>query len=185
MGKLASWRSGRGDVAALPFCSWELETRVVETAGRRDRPVAREIDLGFAAFVQLNQHHYTRYARARLSEEVVTQAVISQTFTAARNRWTWLLSRPCPAADIWGELRLRVTREAGKAPVPDVPLGRLYEALPHCCADSVILCLRLGLKTKDAASLMGMERPAVEAALGAARRARLHATGTEVLLPPR
>jgi DNA-directed RNA polymerase specialized sigma24 family protein len=157
---------------------------VVDAAGRYGSPVDRD-DLGFAAFVQLNQHLYTRYARVRLSEEAVTLVVIRETFTAARSRWSWLLSRPCPAADVWGELRLRVTREAAKISAPDVSLGRLYEALPHCCADSVILCLRLGLDTEDAAGLMGIERSAVEAALGVARRARLHVTGSEVPLERR
>ncbi|MFC9228438.1 hypothetical protein ACFTZI_05615 [Streptomyces decoyicus] len=175
MRKFAFQRSGRSE-AHTPAPFRRKSGSVVDVAHLSDRQTAREVNLGFAAFVQLNQHLYTRYARARLSEETTTEAVISETFAAVRERWPWFLSQPCPAADVWSELRYRVNREAAKTKAPAAdPLVKLYEALSHCCADSVVLCLRLGLNADDAAGLMGVERPAVETALGAARRAQLHA----------
>ncbi|MFF4223894.1 sigma factor-like helix-turn-helix DNA-binding protein [Streptomyces sp. L500] len=47
----------------------------------------------------------------------------------------------------------------------------LYSSLPESSADSVLLCRRLGLGIDEAAELMGLEPPAVEAGLSTARRA--------------
>ncbi|MET8184124.1 hypothetical protein [Streptomyces sp. NPDC005336] len=131
-------------------------------------------DLGFAAFVERNRPRYVRYAGARLSGEVGCSAVVSATLVSARERWGWLLSQPCPAAEVWQDLRLRVGRQADRAAPRDPALTGLYGQLPEGCADSVVLCCRLGFDVDEAAELMGAEPPTVEAALAVARRALPH-----------
>ncbi|MCX4818320.1 hypothetical protein OG883_45935 [Streptomyces sp. NBC_01142] len=128
-------------------------------------------DLGFAAFVERNRPRYMRYAGARLPAEVGSSAVVSTTLISARERWGWLLSQPCPAAEVWQELRLRVGWQADRTAPHDPALTALYGQLPDGCADSVVLCCRLGFDVDEAAELMGAESPTIEAALTVAQRA--------------
>ncbi|MFE2295059.1 hypothetical protein [Streptomyces sp. NPDC059452] len=132
---------------------------------------AAAVDLGFAAFVERNTPRYLRYARAHLPAEDASAAAVTATLASARNSWGLILSRPCPAAEVWQELRLRVGRQAGGNGPRDPALAVLYGQLPDGSADSVVLCCRLGFDVSEAAELMGVETPAVEAALAIARRA--------------
>ncbi|MDT0495325.1 hypothetical protein RM717_33080 [Streptomyces griseus] len=137
-------------------------------------------DLGFAAFVERNRPRYLRYAEARLSPEKAPQgvagtasaaAVVSTTLVSARKRWGFILSQPCPAAEVWQELRIRVGREADRTTQRNPALAELYRRLPDGHADSVVLYCRLGFGIDEAAELMGTEPPAVATALTVVRRA--------------
>ncbi|MDQ0796540.1 DNA-directed RNA polymerase specialized sigma24 family protein [Streptomyces sp. B1I3] len=130
-------------------------------------------DLGFAAFVERNRPRYMRYAEARLPGDSACAAV-STTLASARKHWAWLLSQPCPAAEVWRELRLQVGRRADRIGPRDPSLLVLYGQLPVGCADSVVLCRWIGFGVDEAAELMGAEPPAVEVALAVARRTLPH-----------
>ncbi|NYE40658.1 hypothetical protein [Streptomyces fulvorobeus] len=96
---------------------------------------------------------------------------------SARNHWAWLLSQPCPAAEVWRELRLQVGRRADRIGPRDPGLLVLYGQLPDGCADSVVLCRWIGFDVDEAAEPMGAEPPAVEVALTVARRTLPHLIG--------
>ncbi|MEW1827123.1 sigma factor-like helix-turn-helix DNA-binding protein [Streptomyces sp. NPDC088196] len=128
-------------------------------------------DLGFAAFAERNRPRYTRYAKARLSSVARSTAVVEATLVSAHDNWQWLMSQPCPAAEVWEELRRQVDRRGERAVAQDPVLAVLYRRLPNAAADSVVLCRRLGFPLAEAAELMGVEPSAVEAALASARRA--------------
>lgn len=128
-------------------------------------------DLGFAAFVERNRPRYMRYAGARLPAEAGCSVAVSTTLVSALERWDWILRQPCPAAEVWQELRLRVGRQADRTGPQDPALVSLYGQLPDGCADSVVLCCRLGFEVDEAAELMGAEPPTVKVALAVARRA--------------
>lgn len=127
-------------------------------------------DLGFVAFAERNRPRYTRYAGARLPADAGVAAVVCATLAHAYEHWAWLLSQPCPAADVWTELHYQVGHEADVGPMPDSEVAALYRRLPASSADSVVLCCRLRLNVDEAAELMGVEPPVVHASLGAARR---------------
>lgn len=138
-------------------------------------PALVAADLGFTAFAERNRPRYTRYAEARLSAGVVT--VVRATLAYAHRHWDWLLNQPCLAADVWEELRHHIRCEADDSPPQDAGVAALYHGLPETSADSVVLCHGLGLSVDEAAELMGLEPPAVEAGLGVARRALPHLAG--------
>ncbi|WP_327406785.1 hypothetical protein OG194_46535 [Streptomyces sp. NBC_01288] len=139
-------------------------------------------DLGFAAFAERNRPRYTLYARARLSAVARSTAVVEATLVSAHDRWQWLMCQPCPAAEVWEELRRQVERRGERAAGQDPVLTMLYQRLPNACADSVVLCRRLGFSLAEAAELMGVEPSAVEAALAAARRTFPQLVGAEAPL---
>lgn len=139
-------------------------------------------DLGFAAFAERNRPRYTLYARARLSAVARSTAVVEATLVSAHDRWQWLMCQPCPAAEVWEELRRQVERRGERAAGRDPVLTMLYQRLPNACADSVVLCRRLGFSLAEAAELMGVEPSAVEAALAAARRTFPQLVGAEAPL---
>ncbi|WP_369374241.1 hypothetical protein [Streptomyces sp. cg36] len=136
----------------------------------RAAPARVAADLGFSAFAERNQSRYGHYVTARLSADRRVLTVVPATLAHARRHWDWLLSRPSPAADVWEELRYQVRRQSEQAPTRDARVAALYYRLPETSADSVLLCCRLGLAIREAAELMGLERPAVEAGLRVARR---------------
>ena len=128
-------------------------------------------DLGFAAFAERNSPRYTLYAEARLSAGVRSSAVVEATLTCARAKWKWLMCQPCPAAEVWEELRHQVERQSERSAPRNPVLAVLYQRLPSAaCADSWVLCRLLGFPVAEAAELMGTEPSVVEAALAAARR---------------
>ncbi|MFB8017083.1 hypothetical protein ACFC36_00805 [Streptomyces rubiginosohelvolus] len=127
-------------------------------------------DLGFSAFAERNQPRYTRYAGARLSRDADVQVAVHITFGLAGGNWPWLLSQPVLAAAVWAELRHQVEARLAKGAAPDDDAAALYKALPRAKADSVLLCHRLDFDVEAAAELMGVEPPAVEAILRAAKR---------------
>ncbi|MFE7120668.1 hypothetical protein ACFU99_35080 [Streptomyces sp. NPDC057654] len=131
-------------------------------------------DLGFRAFAERNPPRYARYAEARLDRPAGVTAVVRATLSFSRRHWDWLLSRPSLAADVWEQLRFQVSRHSDCLPPRDADVAALYGGLPMTSADSVLLCRRLGLGVAEAAELMGVDSPAVEAGLGAARRALPH-----------
>ncbi|MGX1759953.1 hypothetical protein ACWIG5_24100 [Streptomyces lydicus] len=150
----------------------------------RARPALIAADLGFRAFTERNQPRYACYAKARLGRRAAAPAAaaVRATLSFARRHWNWLLSQPCLAADVWEELRFQVSRQIDTVPLQNTDVATLYFGLPETSADSVLLCRRLGLDVGEAADLMGLEPPAVEAGLGAARRARPYLFEGEVLL---
>ncbi|MCX5078568.1 hypothetical protein OG321_41675 [Streptomyces sp. NBC_00424] len=81
------------------------------------------------------------------------------------------MSQPSPAADVWEELRYQVELRVEEASPGGPGVTALYYGLPATSADSVLLCRRLGLQIDEAAELMGLEPPAIEAGLGVADRA--------------
>ncbi|MGW3835083.1 hypothetical protein [Streptomyces microflavus] len=127
-------------------------------------------DLGFRAFAERNQPRYTRYASARLARDADVQVAVHLTFGLAGGNWSWLLSQPVLAANVWAELRHQVEVRLAKGAAPDNDAAALYEALPRAKADSVLLCHRLHFDVDSAAELMGVEPPAVEASLRAMKR---------------
>ncbi len=144
---------------------------------------AAAADIGFAAFVERNRPRYLRYAKARLSREEISpvtvdggpaSAAVSTALASTRESWGLILSRPCPAAEVWQELRLRVSQEAGRAAPKDPALTELYRQLSDGFADIVVLCCRLGFDIEEAAELMGTEAPAVHTALAVVRRRLPH-----------
>lgn len=134
------------------------------------KPTLDAADLGFSAFAERNQPRYIRYAQARLARKADVTTAVQSTLSFARQHWGWLLSQPNLAADVWKELRCQTSRQADALSIQDTAVAALYSALPGTSADSVVLCLRLGLPAAEAAELMGLEPPAVEAGLGVARR---------------
>ncbi|MFF2189644.1 hypothetical protein [Streptomyces sp. NPDC058155] len=146
------------------------------------RPAFLAADLGFGAFIERNQPRYARYAAIRLDRQESVPGVVYATLSFAHVHWDWLLSRRSLAADVWEELRLQVGRCAGTVSAQDADVATLYQSLPETGADSVLLCHSLGLDVPEAAELMGLEPPAVEAALGAARRSLPHVLGKRTLL---
>ncbi|MFJ7527948.1 hypothetical protein ACIQ1S_23845 [Streptomyces griseus] len=138
-------------------------------SARRVSPLA-VTDLGFRAFAERNQPRYTRYASARLTRDADVQVAVHITFGLASGNWAWLLSQPVLAAAVWAELRHQVEARLVKGAPPDHHAAALYKALPRVKADSVLLCHRLHFDVEAAAELMGVEPPAVEASLRAAKR---------------
>jgi hypothetical protein len=139
-------------------------------------------DLGFAAFAERNRPRYTLYAGARLSTGAHSSAAVEATLASAREGWQRLMSGPCPAAEVWEQLRLQVERQGERVAAQNPVVAELYRRLPHASADSVVLCRLLGLPVAEAAELMGVEPSAVEAALTAARRALPQLGDTEAPL---
>ncbi|MGP8298253.1 hypothetical protein ACTPOK_09935 [Streptomyces inhibens] len=140
----------------------------------RARPALIAADLGFRAFAERNQPRYARYAKARLGRQASVAAAVRTTLSFARRRWDWLLSQPSLAADVWEQLRFQVSRQIDSPPSQNTDVAALYYGLPAISADSVLLCCCLGLGIREAAELMGLEPPSVEAGLGVARRALPH-----------
>ncbi|WP_329539330.1 sigma factor-like helix-turn-helix DNA-binding protein [Streptomyces sp. NBC_01358] len=138
-------------------------------------------DLGFAAFVERNRPRYQLYAGARLPAESGPSAVVNAVLVSAGEGWDWLLRQPCPAADVWQELSLRAGRQADRTVPYEPTINSLYGQLPTGCADSVLLCRRLGFGIEEAAELMGAEPSTVEAALAFARRVLPHLAEEEHL----
>ncbi|MFJ9378229.1 sigma factor-like helix-turn-helix DNA-binding protein [Streptomyces sp. NPDC101455] len=138
--------------------------------------------LGFAAFAERNRPRYTLHARARLSSVARSTAVVEATLVSAHERRQWLMCQPCPAAEVWDELRRKVERRGERAASQDPVLAVLYQRLPNACADSVVLCRRLGFPLAEAAELMGVEPSAAETALAAARRTFPQLIGAEAPL---
>ncbi|MFH9944420.1 hypothetical protein ACH4OT_34530 [Streptomyces murinus] len=131
--------------------------------------------LGYNAFAERNQPRYARYAQARLVRGADVTAAVRATLSLARQRWDWLLLQPSLAADVWAELRRQVSRQADEVVPQDVTdAAALYSSLPVTSADSALLCWRVGLTASEAAELMGLEQPAVEASLRVARRVHPH-----------
>ncbi|WP_432112716.1 hypothetical protein [Streptomyces sp. S1] len=140
----------------------------------RPRAALAATDLGFAAFTERNRPRYTRYAQARLAQAVHVAGAVEATLVYAREDWYWLLGQPSLAADVWEELRYQVRVLSGTASARDADVNGLYDGLPENSADSVLLCHRLGLAVGEAAELMGLETPAVQAGLAVAHRALPH-----------
>ncbi|MFI6019171.1 hypothetical protein ACIBCP_16300 [Streptomyces sp. NPDC051287] len=131
--------------------------------------------LGYSAFAERNQPRYDSYAQARLVRKADVTVVVRATLSFALKRWEWLLIQPRLAAVVWAELRCQVSRQADEAEPQDVTgAAALYSSLPVTSADSALLCWRVGLTSGEAAELMGLEQPAVEAALRVARRIHPH-----------
>jgi DNA-directed RNA polymerase specialized sigma24 family protein len=137
----------------------------------RPRAALAATDLGFAAFIERNRPRYTRYAQARLVKGADAADAVRSTLMYAREDWCWLLGQPSLAADVWEELRYQVRRVSSAASSRDADANTLYDRLPEHSADCVLLCHRLGLAVGEAAELMGLEIPSVQAALAVARRA--------------
>ncbi|WP_374986025.1 hypothetical protein [Streptomyces fradiae] len=157
---------------ALPAARTEVDAPV--TCHAPPRPALVAADLGYSAFAERNSPRYTRYAEARLAADARAASVVGATLTYARRNWTWLLSQPSPAADVWEELRFQVRCGCEETMPRDADVAVLYDRLPETSADSVVLCRHLGLCVGEAAELMGLEPPAVKAGLGIARRALPH-----------
>ncbi|WP_236244449.1 hypothetical protein [Streptomyces sp. CC210A] len=131
-------------------------------------------DLGFAAFVERNRPRYTRYAQARLASDTDGADAVRATLDYAWEDWDWLLGQPSLAADVWDELRYQVRCLSSAAPSREGEVVAIYRGLPETSADSVLLCHLLGLAVGEAAELMGLETPAVQAGLAVACRALPH-----------
>lgn len=131
-------------------------------------------DLGFAAFAERNHPRYTRYVQARLAKDAHVAGAVGATLAYAREDWDWLLGQPSLAADVWEELRYQVRRLSDAVSSWDADVSTWYGGLPETSADSVLLCHRLGLPVGEAAELMGLETPAVQAGLAVACRALPH-----------
>ncbi|MGW1295884.1 hypothetical protein [Streptomyces sp. NPDC002533] len=121
------------------------------------------------AFVERNTPRYQRYAAARLPSEQCA-AVVAATLAEAQIRWAFILSQPSPAAEVWLDLRRRVSALAERAVPSSSELATLYEWFGPGLADSVVLCRHLGLGVDEAAELMGAEPPAVTANLAVTQR---------------
>ncbi|MFD7857867.1 hypothetical protein ACFV6B_26805 [Streptomyces microflavus] len=128
-------------------------------------------DLGYAAFVERNRPRYLRYATIRLTVDEKRAAVVTAVLSAAREHWGFILSQPSPAAEVWQDLRRRVTELVERTASPAPEVSALYERFGDGLADSVVLCCRLGLDVDEAADLMGAEPPTVTASLAVAQRA--------------
>ncbi|MFD3971394.1 hypothetical protein [Streptomyces cyaneofuscatus] len=126
-------------------------------------------ELGYAAFVERNTPRYQRYAAARLPSGGCT-GVVATTLAEARARWAFILSQPSPAAEVWLDLRRRVSDVAERTVPSGSELAKLYERFGPRLADSVVLCRHLGLGVDEAAELMGAEASAVTANLAVTQR---------------
>ncbi|MFD3907984.1 hypothetical protein HXS80_06365 [Streptomyces sp. CB04723] len=131
---------------------------------------ASAASLGYTAFVERNHPRYVRYTAMRLPADTDCAALVSAALSAARHRWDVILRQPSPAAEVWADLRRRVTDRAGRGAPPASEVRALYELFDDGLADSVVLCWRLGLGVDEAAELMGAEPPAVTASLAVAQR---------------
>jgi hypothetical protein len=141
----------------------------------RKKPTLNAALLGYSAFAERNEPRYVRYAQARLVREPNATVAVRATLSCARHRWDWLLAQPSLAADVWAELRSQVSRQAEEvAPQDTTDAVALYSSLPVTSADSALLCWQVGLTAGEAAELMGLELPAVEAGLRVARRVHPH-----------
>lgn len=151
--------------SSVPSCGTSFHSSV------RPRTAPAATDLGLAAFTERNRPRYTRYARARLARAADVDGAVWTTLAYAREDWDWLLGQPSLAADVWEELRYQVRCLSDAGPARDADVNTLYQGLPETSADSVLLCHRLGLPVDEAAELMGLETPAVQAGIAVACRA--------------
>lgn len=133
--------------------------------------------LGFAAFTERNHPRYIRYVSARLATGVEVIGAVNATLAYAREDWDWLLAQPSLAAEVWGELRYQVRRlSSTSGSARDAAVHALYGGLSEISADSRLLCHHLGLPAGEAAELMGVDVPAVQAGLAVASRHLPHLT---------
>lgn len=156
--------------SSVPFYGVPLHSSV------RHRTARAATDLGLAAFTERNHPRYTLYARARLAKDADVAGAVRKTLAYARAEWDWLLGQPSLAADVWEELRSQVRCLSDVAPTRDDGVRSLYRGLPETSADGVLLCYHLGLPADEAAELMGLETPAVQAGIAVACRALPHLT---------
>ncbi|MFJ8043798.1 hypothetical protein ACIRBX_25180 [Kitasatospora sp. NPDC096147] len=139
------------------------------------------IGAGFAAFVQLHQPVYEKYARARLGDQDLGHRAVALAFRRTELGWNALLSDPRPLACAWRILRDSVTFVRPEDTALDV--DALHRELPAPAADASVLRLDLGLQPARVAEVMGVPEPELHVAVMAARR-QLEG-GEEVIIPPR
>ncbi|MET9507807.1 hypothetical protein ABZX62_04880 [Streptomyces flavidovirens] len=125
----------------------------------------------FAAFRELYEPLYLRYALTRLLDAEAAREAVELTFRIAASRWNGLLQSPSPAADVWEQLRAQVSSAGHRATNLDRAVEGLYDYCTVLAADAVVLRCHLGMPVNTAADLMGVDPAAVAAALLTACRA--------------
>ncbi|MFB7909906.1 hypothetical protein ACFC1T_26065 [Kitasatospora sp. NPDC056076] len=137
----------------------------------RNRPARRRhrCDVGFTAFVALQEEGYLRYAQARLGDRALSLAAVELALERVEVHWESALSQERPGAYAWCILRAAVAAALGA--VPSATRGdRLHPALPPTPADVALLHHDLGMPVGKAAQLMGVDEPEVRLGLMTARR---------------
>lgn len=124
--------------------------------------------VGYMAFVQLHRRDYEMYAGARLGNSKLAMSVVAEVLRGAELNWTTLMLRENPLALTWRALRDSVT--TARTEVHDSQADGLHRTLPDQPADAVLLREGLGMDTKAAAALMGMEEPELHMQFQAAHR---------------
>ncbi|WKE71841.1 hypothetical protein [Streptomyces sp. WP-1] len=124
--------------------------------------------LGYAAFVQLHRRDYEMYAGARLGDSKLAMSVVADVLRRAELSWNTLMLRENPLALTWRALRDSVT--TARTETHESRTDGLHRALPDQAADAVLLREKLGMDTKAAAALMGLEEPELHMQFQAARR---------------
>ncbi|MFJ4343318.1 hypothetical protein [Streptomyces sp. NPDC088915] len=145
----------------------DVAGRHVFGSGRRFRPARATDDLGYSAFLQLNAHHYHRYAYARLETATTAEMAVASAMHAIGAGWPAMLRQRKPAASAWCVLQERI---AALRTSPNSLTDRLYEYCPAQAADIAVLRLCLRLPNTAAADLLGVDVPFAEVGLRTAER---------------
>lgn len=155
----------------MPHPSHQATRAQTDTANPTEVVVALPLD--YTAFCLLHQHHYLRYARARIRRPSSAEHAVAGALGDLAITWHSALCSSAPAAWAWDLLRRRI-RQAARAPFDTDTLHRM---LPDEQADTVVLRHRLLLNYTQTAALMGLEPCTVVAHLAAAHRT-LHRSAT-------